>query len=349
MKNQGEFGAKPSAPDGKAGNPSDPLDCAAADLLWAEAAEGTLASPIAVQLHAHTAECASCREKLAQARSGHEWLLLLKQEPLEPPSDIVAKILAKTSHADASDTTSMAATVFGRKAPNFSGHHAVGDYTIRRNGDRQETESAGAVYLPGDGVPPVSSSLPAWQRNSVVVLRRTLFDPRLALVAAMAFFSISLTLNLTGVKLTNFRAVDLEPHMMRRAVSRQYVEANARVVRYYENLRIVYEVESQVHQLRQAAETNSQSGQTSNKSGKQTPGSSHDSSNDETDSHRVGMAANPKTRENRHAISPDPKPIMISPLFNAAFHPQVQFQRAPQRFSCAPNTVYFSTRERRLA
>jgi len=165
----------------------------------------------------------------------------------------------------------------------------------------------------------------------------------------MAFFSISLTLNLTGVKLTNFRAADLEPHAMRRTVSRQYVEANARVVRYYENLRIVYEVESQVHQLRQAAEASPQSGQTSNKSGKQTPDSSNDSSNDETDSHRVGMAANSETRENQHAIPPDPKPVITSPLLDADLHPQFQFQRAPQVFSCAPHIVYFSTRERRLA
>ena len=76
----------------------------------------------------------------------------------------------------------------------------------------------------------------------------------MALVAAMAFFSISLTLNLMGVKLTQFRAADLEPQAMRRAVTRQYAQANARVVHYYENLRIVYEVESRVHQLRQAAD-----------------------------------------------------------------------------------------------
>ena len=97
MKDHGQFGDKPA---GKSANvPSDQLDCAAVELLWVEAAEGTLASTVAEKVRAHTSECASCREKISQARKGREWLLMLKLEPLVPPSDLVAKILARTTGA----------------------------------------------------------------------------------------------------------------------------------------------------------------------------------------------------------------------------------------------------------
>ena len=105
MKDHGQFGDKPA---GKSANvPSDQLDCAAVELLWVEAAEGTLASTVAEKLRAHTSECASCREKISQARKGREWLLMLKLEPLIPPSDLVAKILAKTTGAGETRTSSV--------------------------------------------------------------------------------------------------------------------------------------------------------------------------------------------------------------------------------------------------
>jgi hypothetical protein len=77
-----------------------------------------------------------------------------------------------------------------------------------------------------------------------------LWDQRLAWTAAMAFFSISLTMSMTGVRLT-----DLKPDNFRRTVTRQYFATNAKVVRYYENLRVVYEFESRVRELRRAAES----------------------------------------------------------------------------------------------
>ncbi len=200
----------------------------------------------------------------------------------------------------------------------------------------------------------------------------------------MAFFSISLTLNLMGVRLTNLHAADLEPQAMRRAVTRQYAEANARVVRYYENLRIVYEVETRVHQLRQAADTSPQPAQTGDKPAKRSSKSSRDSSNDQTESHREGLAANPAAQGRRHQVQPDPAPVITGPRLDAAFHPdappsteswtnhasvdlasaqmermpaplQYPFRLAQRIFACAPTTVFycslrrFSTRERRLA
>jgi hypothetical protein len=65
------------------------------------------------------------------------------------------------------------------------------------------------------------------------------------MTAAMAFFSIALTMNLTGIRLSALRASDFKPSNIMRSAS----QAKMRVVQYTDNLRVVYELESRVHQL----------------------------------------------------------------------------------------------------
>src|SRR5207245_8089997 len=68
-------------------------------------------------------------------------------------------------------------------------------------------------------------------------------------VIGMAFFTLSVTLSLAGVRLSDLRHLDLRPS----AVRRTYYETQGRVVKYYENIRFVYEIESRVRQFKQAA------------------------------------------------------------------------------------------------
>lgn len=322
MKDHGQFGDRPA---GKSANvPSDKLDCVAVELLWVEAAEGTLAPTVAAQVGTHTSECASCREKISQARKGREWLLMLKLEPLVSPSDLVAKILARTTGASETSharwslpripakTDTRAADRYG--LPGYSFPDSEIASIPGKNAGANETLARDRIV-----------AVPVWQRPSVVLLRKTVLEPRIALVAAMAFFSISLTLNMVGVKLTSFRVADLEPQAMRRAVTRQYAQANARVVHYYENLRIVYEVESRVHQLRQAAESAPVQEKTSYPLGKQ--GSGRDGKghrNDQTDRngvHRERMEVTPVKDQNaqRYRSTPvEPAPIFSGPVIDAS-------------------------------
>ena len=65
----------------------------------------------------------------------------------------------------------------------------------------------------------------------------------------MAFFTLSVTLSLAGVKLSDLRHMDLRPS----AIRRSYYETSGRVVKYYENIRFVYEIESRVRQFKEAA------------------------------------------------------------------------------------------------
>lgn len=82
------------------------------------------------------------------------------------------------------------------------------------------------------------------------------------MTAAMAFFSITLTLNLMGVRLADLKASDLKPSSLRRT----FYEANAHMVRNVDNLRVVYEVEARVRDLRRAADADDSSSGTGDSS-----------------------------------------------------------------------------------
>src|SRR5207302_3099882 len=73
-------------------------------------------------------------------------------------------------------------------------------------------------------------------------------QPRFAMSFGMAFFTLSVTLSLAGVRLSDVRHLDLRPS----AIRHSYYETSGRVVKYYENIRFVYEIESRVRQFKQA-------------------------------------------------------------------------------------------------
>lgn len=74
-------------------------------------------------------------------------------------------------------------------------------------------------------------------------------QPRFAMSFGMVFFSMSITMSLAGVKFTDLSHLDLRPSSLRRS----YYENKGKVVKYYENIRFVYEVESRVRELKRVA------------------------------------------------------------------------------------------------
>jgi len=84
---------------------------------------------------------------------------------------------------------------------------------------------------------------------------RRFAEPRLLMTAAMAFFSIALTLNLTGVRLSRIRLSDLKPTSVKMYVERQFTTASTPIIRYYDHLRFVYEVQSKMRELRRTTQT----------------------------------------------------------------------------------------------
>ena len=86
----------------------------------------------------------------------------------------------------------------------------------------------------------------AWSRSifsPVVALAR---QPRFAMSFGMVFFSLSVSMSLAGIKVSDLRRLDLRPT----AIKRTYYETSGKVVKYYENIRFVYELESRVREFK---------------------------------------------------------------------------------------------------
>ncbi len=73
--------------------------------------------------------------------------------------------------------------------------------------------------------------------------------PRFAMSFGMAFFSITMLLGIAGFHMSDLRHWDLSS----RGITKTYYASEAKVIRYYENMRLVYEIESRVHDLKRAA------------------------------------------------------------------------------------------------
>ena len=119
------------------------------------------------------------------------------------------------------------------------------DRILARTGPGKAAPSSLAVAGAGVLPPP-----PAWQRPGFTGQVRRFAEPHLLMTAAMAFFSIALTLNLTGVRLSNLRLSDLRPSALRAYMERRLTTASIPIVRYYDHLRYVYEFESRIRELR---------------------------------------------------------------------------------------------------
>jgi hypothetical protein len=118
----------------------------------------------------------------------------------------------------------------------------------------EQTVGAGSVPLPviaaaGTSGGAVAMATP-WRRN--------FHETRLLMTVAMAFFSIALTLNLVGVKWGNLRLADLRPSQIGSTLSREFFTARGSVVRYYDNMRFFYQLQSRMRELRRDVETQPQ-------------------------------------------------------------------------------------------
>jgi hypothetical protein len=73
---------------------------------------------------------------------------------------------------------------------------------------------------------------------------------RFAMSFAMAFFSLSITLTLAGVKVSDVATMVAHPSQLRKSVVLGFTQIEAKVTSYYENLRLVYEVQARVREMK---------------------------------------------------------------------------------------------------
>src|SRR3954454_4848342 len=78
-----------------------------------------------------------------------------------------------------------------------------------------------------------------------------ILQPRLAMGMAMTILSIAMLERCTGVKMQHVQPEDLNPVRIWGGVEDKTVRLKDRAVKYYENLRWVYEIELRLHGLRE--------------------------------------------------------------------------------------------------
>lgn len=249
---------------------ADTKQCTQFEAMLADAVDGSLTAKEMAAFELHLLGCARCTETLVDAKRGAAWMGMLREHAPEPPAAMLERIFHQTSGAQTGGAQTIG-TRAGGAQPN--GAQASGVLTIGVAGAtggltqaRVESSTGSAVGLGlvtgPDGL--TEAGLRSGAVMNVLPFRRrvagrldvrgaamTLLQPRLAMTAAMAFFSIALTLNLMGVRLSGVRVNDLRPSNLRRSV----YQANAHVVRYVTNLREVYELESRVHDLQRSSDS----------------------------------------------------------------------------------------------
>ena len=192
---------------------SNGMQCHEFDSLLSDAIDGVLSGSQLERFQAHARSCSACGPLLAEVEAGRNWLKDLAE--VNPPASLVNNILASTT-----------GVATQRLRVN------VGALRVSRSSsawiERAQAWASGAVQ-------PVFAQI--WA---------TVRQPRFAMSFGMAFFSISVALSVLGVKPADLAHIDLRPA----AIRHTYYNTQARVVRYYENIRFVYEVESRVRELK---------------------------------------------------------------------------------------------------
>src|SRR5450755_516809 len=95
--------------------------------------------------------------------------------------------------------------------------------------------------------------------------------PRFAMSFGMAFFSITMLANIAGLHMADLKHMDVSA----KGIQKTYYSTQARVVKYYENIRLVYEIESRVRDLRRAATPDKQEEQNTPKNPKKGSSNEH--------------------------------------------------------------------------
>ncbi len=181
--------------------------------------DGVLPPEQEVALREHAARCESCGPLLPASEHGRLWARLLHDAPAEPPLDLFGRILAKTD-----------------ALPLPPGHEI---------GHGAGLSDVGAMVLPHPAFMPGSQRAARW-----------------LMTGTMALFSLALTASVSGVHPGQLSAAAHDtlhgegPGSIQGAASRRFFDAKKQVVSFYDNFRLVREVENQVDALRrQPAET----------------------------------------------------------------------------------------------
>ncbi len=189
------------------------MQCHEFDGLVSDALDGVLTGSRLESFHAHTRSCSVCGPLFADVEAGRNWLKDLTE--VEPPAGLVTNILASTTGVDT---------------------------------QRLRVNVASSLLQPHVSSLRASwwERAQAWASGAVEPIWGTVRQPRFVMSFGMAFFSLSVALSMLGVRPADLRSVSLRPA----AIRHTYYNTQARVVRYYDNIKLVYEVQAAVRMLK---------------------------------------------------------------------------------------------------
>jgi hypothetical protein len=186
------------------------MQCHEFDGLVSDALDGVLTGSKLDRFQAHSRTCSACGPLFAEVQAGRNWLKDLTE--VEPPVSLVTNILASTTGVD---TQRLRVNVsVPQRSPGWL--------------ERAQAWASG------------------WVSETVQPIWATVRQPRFAMSFGMAFFALSVALSVLGVKPADLRSISLRPSALRHT----YYNTQARVVRYYDNIRLVYEVQAAASKLK---------------------------------------------------------------------------------------------------
>ncbi|MBL8293529.1 MAG: zf-HC2 domain-containing protein [Bryobacterales bacterium] len=173
------------------------LTCAQIEPLLCDLVDGVLPAGERVQVDAHLAGCAACRELVDEARVLAKFL---ERVPLvEPPPELVTRILFETHHSEAKPVRERAVVSRG---------------WLGRVAER--------IHL----------------------LFQPVLQPRFAMGMAMTILSFSMIGRFAGISERTFTPADLDPAKIWMSLDNKAHRLWERMVKNYENLRVVYQIQN---------------------------------------------------------------------------------------------------------
>jgi anti-sigma factor RsiW len=179
------------------------MNCAQFESILADYVDGSLPVPERAAVDLHAAECANCREFMAEVTGMAA--LLERVEEVDVPAELITRIAYQAPRGRSRDSLD----VFG--------------------------------------------FWPELKAKWIDPWMQPLLQPRLAMGMAMTVLSFSMLARCTGTPVQHIQAADLNPSKVLANLEDRVLRTRDRVLKNYDNLRVVYEIESRLNEIQQTS------------------------------------------------------------------------------------------------
>jgi len=107
------------------------------------------------------------------------------------------------------------------------------------------------AYQAPVGRSPLPFEKPGWLSRMTTKWLHPILQPRLAMGMAMTVLSFAMLERCTGIQVQHVQAADLNPVRVWAGIEDKALRVKDRAVKYYENIRFVYEIETRLRDLQE--------------------------------------------------------------------------------------------------